>query len=110
MNGQLIIDLLHQQLLPRILRNDFRILPSADAAIPHSRNYQPIYPYPLHSHTFFEWVWCVENHAFLKIKDQVYRLEAGDFCLLPPGENHAEDVYIPSLTSYKVLCVLISRE
>lgn len=102
MNEQLVIDVLHRQLLPRISRGDFRLLPSADAAIPHSKNYQPIFPYPVHSHPFFEWVWCVENHAFLKIKEQVYRLEEGDFCLLPPGEMHA-DVYIPSLNAYQVL-------
>jgi len=102
MNEQQIIEVMQRQLLPRILHNDFRLLPSADAVIPHGKNYQPIFPYPVHSHSFFEWIWCVENQAFLKIQDQVYRLEAGDFCLLPPGEMHA-DVYIPSLNQYRVL-------
>lgn len=53
MNSQLIIDLMHQQLLPRILRQDFSLLPSADREVPYSKSYQPIVPYPIHSHIFF---------------------------------------------------------
>lgn len=102
MNNQLIIDLMYQQLLPLIAEGNSRFLPSADRAISYTKDFQPIFPFSVHSHSYFQWCWCVENHAFIRIKDHVYRLEAGDFCLLPPGVNHA-DVYIPSLTSYKVL-------
>lgn len=102
MNSQLVIDLMRQKLLPAIERQDLRFLPTTDAVVPNSNHYRPVLPYALHSHSFFEWVWCVENHAFLNIQDTVYRFEVGDFCLLPPGEIHT-DVYIPSVTHYKVV-------
>lgn len=102
MNSQLIIDLIRQQLLPAIGHQDFRFLPTTDAVVHNSNYYQSVFPYALHSHSFFEWVWCVENQAFLNIHNTVYRLEAGDFCLLRPGDMHA-DVFIPSITNYKVL-------
>jgi AraC-like DNA-binding protein len=47
-------------------------------------------------------MWCVENHAFIQVEEQVYRLEAGDFCLLPPGQLHM-DVYTPALKSYRIM-------
>jgi AraC-like DNA-binding protein len=102
MNSQLVIDLMHQRLLPLIADGNYRLLPSAEREILHDKSFQPIFPYTVQSHSYFEWVWCVENHSYLKIQDKVFRLEAGDFCLLPPGEIHA-DVYIPSLTPYKVI-------
>jgi len=97
-----VIDAMRGQLLPRLQNNAFRLQPSLCSAALSSEDYRPIFPYHLHSHDFFEWVWCVENHSFLKIRDTVYRLDAGDFCLLPPGVEHA-DVHLPTLERYTVL-------
>jgi len=97
MNSQLIIDLIHQQLLPRIAQQDFSLSPLAN-----HKNFQSVFPYTLHSHSFFEWIWCMENEAFLQIDAQVYSLHAGDFILLPPGEVHA-DVFSPTTPTNKIL-------
>jgi|GEM_PF-2325760 len=109
MNDKLVIDLMKQQVLPRITAGDFTLLPSEKREVPNSQNFQPIFPFPIHSHSIFEWIWCLEKEAFLQIHDKVYRLEQGDFCLLPPGELHA-DVYIPSLSSYQVLWCDLKQE
>lgn len=102
MSSHQIVDSIRTHILPRLQSESFQLQPSTHSAIPNAENYLPIYPYPPHSHPFFEWVWCVENHAFLEVSDQVFRLEVGDLCLLPPGEVHAA-VYTPSLTPYRVL-------
>lgn len=109
MPGQQIVDLFRTRLLPRLECNSFQIQPSPSLAVARSENYFPVPPYTAHSHPFFEWVWCIENHAFLRVQDQIYRLEAGDFCLLPPGQLHA-DVYLPSLNPYQVLWCSYQKE
>jgi AraC-like DNA-binding protein len=88
--------------LPRLGGSSFQLQPSEKTAVTDHENYLPIFPYSLHSHPFFEWMWCVENHAFIQVEEQVYRLEAGDFCLLPPGQLHM-DVYTPALKSYRIM-------
>lgn len=91
-----------RSVLPRLQDSSFQLQPSPDAAVADHENYLPIFPYSLHSHPFYEWIWCVENHSFIQVADQIYRLEAGDFCLLPPGEVHV-DVYTPSLKPYRMM-------
>lgn len=108
MNAELIIDVVTNKLLPR-MQKPFRLLPHPVSIIPSSDQYQPVHPYGFHSHNVFEWVWCVEEHSFLQIQDTVYRLDAGDFCLLPPGVAHA-DVYIPALTKNQMLWGTLDEE
>ena len=98
----MITSLMREQLLPIIACQEFHFLPTIQAAVTSNNRYQSVFPYTLHSHSFFEWVWCVENSAFLNFQNTVYRLEVGDFCLLSPGDLHT-DVYIPSVTNYKAL-------
>lgn len=96
MNAPEIINILHRKILPAAMRAGlFSIAANND-------KYQPIFPFTLHSHPFFEWVWCVENQAFLQVGKQVFRLNAGDFFFLPPGEMHA-DVYTPALKEHRIL-------
>jgi AraC-like DNA-binding protein len=102
MNSQEIAEVMHARLLPRLSGNDYNLLPSPAAQVANSKSYEPIFPWGYHKHSFFEWCWCVENHSFLKIQDTVYRLEEGDFCLLPPSLLHS-DVYVPALNSFKLL-------
>lgn len=109
MNHDLIIELIQQQLVPRIARRKFRTLPATEQIVPASKHFEPIFPYKLHSHSFFEWVWCVENQAFLQTRKNVYSLESGDFCLLPPGEMHVE-MYYPAQKEYKVLWFAYQNE
>ncbi len=88
--------------LPCLHDSAFQLQPSPKAAVTDHENYQPIFPYSLHSHPFFEWMWCVENQAFIQVAEKIYRLKAGDICLLPPSYVHA-DVYTPSLKSYRMM-------
>lgn len=102
MNNHPIIELMYQQLLPRIARRKCEGVSSPQKMTFAPHHYQPIFPYTLHSHSFFEWVWCVGNQAFLQIKKDIYKLESGDFYLLPPGKIHAE-MYHPAQGEYQVL-------
>lgn len=105
MNSQFIIDLIHHQLLPHIAERNFCLLPLAE----HGKNYQPIFPYTLHSHSFFEWIWCVKNQAFLQVGKEIFCLNAGDFFFLPPGEMHT-DVYTPTLENHHILWCAYKNE
>src|SRR5690349_18811549 len=71
MNTQLITSLMREQLIPTIARQEFHFLPTTQAAVTSNNDYQSVFPYSLHSHSFFEWVWCVEEYAFLNLKNTV---------------------------------------
>jgi len=109
MNHSLLIDFLRQQIVPFVTHRKCHTLPSLEKVVSACNHYEPIFPYTLHSHSFFEWVWCVENYAFLRIRDRIYHLETGDFFLLPPGTMHAE-MYHPALSEYKVLWCAYQNE
>lgn len=91
-----------RSVLPRLGGRSFQLQPSEKAIIADHEDYLPIFPYSLHSHPFTEWMWCVENQALIQVGEQVYRLQAGDFCLLPPGRLHM-DVYTPALAPYRIM-------
>ncbi len=101
MSNHQILESIHR-VVSGMQHGSFRLQPSSSVAVTNYESYLPIFPYSLHSHPFFEWIWCVENHSFVQVEDKIYRLEAGDFCLLPPGEVHM-DVYTPSLNSYRMM-------
>jgi len=103
MNAPEIIEILHQKILPAAARA------GSFSAIVNNDGYQPIFPFTLHSHSFFEWIWCVENQAFLQVGKQIFRLNAGDFYFLPPGEMHA-DVYTPALQNHRILWCAYNNE
>lgn len=64
--------------------------------------YTEIFPYRMHKHDYFEWMWVTENNGLLKVEDTIYDLGPGDFYLVPPGVNHA-DVCTAASQPYKAL-------
>jgi AraC-like DNA-binding protein len=102
MNHALIVESMQQQLLPRIAHRKFHVLPATERLVATTKNFEPIFPYKLHSHSFFEWVWCIDHHAFLQMEDDIYRLDSGDFYLAPPGKMHVE-MHHSSQQEYRVL-------
>jgi len=103
MNAPEIIEILHQKILPAAART------GSLSAIANNDGYQPVFPFTLHSHSFFEWIWCVENQSLLRVGTKIFRLGAGDFFFLPPGEMHA-DVYTQALKKHRILWCAYKNE
>jgi AraC family cel operon transcriptional repressor len=61
-----------------------------------------IYPFKLHNHDSFQWVWVLDNYTHIQIGNTTHRLAAGDFCLLPPRVNHVE-MFTPATPAYRSL-------
>ena len=90
-----ILEILHGSVLPGLHNGTAHILPSAAVEVESDSGFQDIFPYGTEWHHSFEWMWLSENPTHVKIRDAVYPMAPGDFCLIAPGVLHAE-VYSPA--------------
>ena len=43
---------------------------------------------PLHSHSFYEIIYCEDGYIHYLIGDKRYHVHSGDIILIPPGASH----------------------
>jgi AraC-like DNA-binding protein len=77
-------------------------MPSEEDAVETSGRHAPIFPFEMHAHEMFEWVWLVDGYTHIRIGNAVRRLNAGDFCLLSPRTAHVE-MYTSGTPAYRSL-------
>jgi AraC-like DNA-binding protein len=87
-----ILASIQEIVLPSIEQNTGRIVPLVMPEAPRvaGGGFAEIFPFGLHSHDFYEWMWLLESDTHIHIGGTVHRLSRGDFCLLPPNILHAE--------------------
>lgn len=64
----------------------------------------------LHSHSFFEIIYCESGSIQYLISDKRYRIHAGDIILVPPGISHRPIFYNDMSTPYSRIVLWISVE
>ena len=64
----------------------------------------------LHSHSFFEIIYCESGSIQYLISDKRYRIHAGDIILLPPGISHQPIFHNDMPEAYSRIVVWISTE
>jgi AraC-like DNA-binding protein len=85
-----ILEAMRRVVLPRVERGCGRIMPSEEDAVEPSGRHAPIFPFEMHAHETFEWVWLIDGYTHIRVGNAVRRLDAGDFCLLSPRTAHVE--------------------
>jgi AraC-like DNA-binding protein len=58
--------------------------------IRNTENLEPMYDLAGHYHHDFELCQVLRNRCLINIEGTVYRLEKGDFCIVPPKTRHSE--------------------
>ena len=64
----------------------------------------------LHSHSFFEIIYCESGSIQYLISDKRYHIRSGDIILIPPGISHRPIFYSDMSTPYSRIVLWISTE
>lgn len=64
----------------------------------------------LHSHSFYEIIYCERGNIQYLIGDKRYRIHAGDIILVPPGMSHRPIFYPEMMEPYSRIVLWISTE
>ena len=64
----------------------------------------------LHSHSFYEIIYCEKGNIQYLIADKRYRIHAGDIILVPPGISHRPLFYEELIEPYTRIVLWISSE
>ncbi len=64
----------------------------------------------LHSHSFYEIIYCEKGNLQYLIADKRYRIHAGDIILVPPGISHRPLFYEELIEPYTRIVLWISSE
>ena len=99
--SRLLLDNLRQHVLPAPISGAGALLPSAERVVP-DENFQQAYTQDEFQHHHCEWFWLLRGRSHMKIGAQIYRLQPGDSCFLPPMTWHC-DVYTGSTPAYESL-------
>lgn len=64
----------------------------------------------LHSHSFFEIIYCESGHIQYLIADKRYQIHAGDVILVPPGVSHRPLFYNEMTEPYSRIVLWVSTD
>ena len=100
---QAMIEVVRDEVLPAVRAGRTRVIPgsSAPPALDPSM-FLEMGTSPETKHYYFELMWLLTGRAHLKIGDDIYPVDAGDCCLLPPETWHS-DVYDRGTAEYTSL-------
>ena len=65
---------------------------------------------PLHSHTFYEIIYCEDGYIHYLIGDKRYHIHSGDIILIPPGISHRPLFYDQMSAYFSRISVQLSSE
>lgn len=88
--------------LGKIVSSDQDETIAGASSIEAAKEYMQIFPFEMHSHDTFQWVWVLDNYTHIRIGDTIHKLSAGDFCLLPPRVSHVE-MFTAATPAYRSL-------
>lgn len=93
---------MYEVILPGIVQGIGRVMPAGMGEPNRGNYYSTVFPFDIHHHDAYEWMWQLENPSHIDLNGSVYELQPGDFCFIPPGTDHAE-LYTSQTKPYRSL-------
>lgn len=99
-------DALREMVLPALCGGGWRALPCPEARALRAPagGYFDLHTQTVNRHNYFEGFWLLSGAADYRVGAEMYALQPGDFCLLPPLTEH-NDLYNQETATYSSLWV-----